>query len=191
MPRQFGHLDYLLPLELSESKRDLVQRLEGHQIVAWEFIEQHELPQGWRGIGLQIRTSAVLFVMSAPAVMRDFHYLLVFRWLPEHEIITRSMERMLVGRDQPPALTPAEQWARERIVGQMIRTVAFQRAPTAQAGERMTVEFSGGEGIHLEAMPDARHPLETQLDIQWYGSERRIFGVGVTAPGEAGVGGEA
>src|SRR3990167_1623825 len=120
---------YLTPYELPTSKYHVVEQLEGAQISGVEW-NPEPLPLGWSGVGLELRSSAILFILAAPIVDDPpFKTRLVFRWLSPHLIMTKSMERRLRGFD--PDQQPTD-FLQRQIVGQMIRGVAFRREPNRE-----------------------------------------------------------
>lgn len=155
-------------LGIGESPQPTVyiqERCEGQQIsgVYWMGSRHNELPPGWRGMGLEFTNSAKLVVMAAPVLERTRTARLLFRWIAPEKIWTARMDTIYrLGLDRA---TPTDV-IQQQVQGQLIKNVITVRDPTAEGGEEILFEFSGGSGMAVRALPNQRHPLLADLEVQ-------------------------
>ena len=171
MTRGEGHL---LPHgEQPEARTHLQERCEGLQISGIYYLDPRELPKGFAGAVFELTTSDVLVVLACPVLDVRYSARLAFRWIEKQKIFTRTMVRIFTqgkGRATP------DDWFKQQLQGEVIRYVITTKAPTAEGGEQLEVEFGSGARLWLRAEPSWEHPMCAELDLQIVPVERTRVG---------------
>lgn len=165
-----------LPGEKPEPTTFLQQRLEGQQIVRFEYGSE-PAPHGGAWVGIETADGWRLFIMAsrstmgvifAPDIKQFVAYTarLLLRLIPPQKIWTKRMHRHArYGRVVDPT-APAADAIQQRVEGQIIKSCVPVHAMNASGGEQLCIGLGDGRELWLGALPTAKPPYTADLEYE-------------------------